>query len=85
MCKILYRIKSDVDFFLNKGGPESIKQIKRLFNEDVSFAKMQSSMKIAIKNLLGGTDPRQILRDAELNRVLMKSFTLEQVTQIKGG
>ena len=42
-------------------------------------------MKIAIKNLLGGTDPRQILRDAELNRVLMKSFTLEQVTQIKGG
>ena len=70
MCKMVYRIRTtvayfqDVDHDHSDSKPTPLEQIKELFNEDPTFAKMISIVKGCLINVFEGTDPGQPLLNA---------------------
>lgn len=64
MCKIVYRIHSQVAYTLYTTA-YSFDAVRELYNEDKAFAKMVEIVKTNMVNLFKGTDPYQGLMEVE--------------------
>ena len=70
MCKMVYRIRSTVAYYVDRdcddGENTPLEEVKKLANEDETFAKMISIVNRCLTNIFAGTDPSQpILNHSE--------------------
>ena len=80
MCKMLYRLRMIVTYTWDTG-VHSADEIKSLYNDDETFAKMQEIILACLFNLFTGTNPNQKLRDDESGISIIKKFTSPEKQQ----
>ena len=72
MCKMVFRIRSIVQYTWDNYGEESGEKIKELYNENDTFVEMVRIVRECFFNIFEGTDPNQILRSADTNLKIIR-------------